>query len=39
MAKVITEAQIFACSQSTILAEKIAKDYGAKLGNVITSHY
>ena len=39
MAKVITEAQIFACSQSTILAEKIAKDYGAKLGNVITSTY
>lgn len=39
MEKVITEAQIFACSQSTILAEKIAKNYGAKLGNVITSTY
>ncbi|REG89086.1 ribose-phosphate pyrophosphokinase [Winogradskyella sediminis] len=33
------EAKIFACSQSTYLAEKIAKTYGVKLGNVITSTY
>lgn len=36
---VITEAKIFACTQSTVLGEKIAKAYGAKLGNVITSTY
>ncbi|SDG65524.1 ribose-phosphate pyrophosphokinase [Winogradskyella thalassocola] len=33
------EAKIFACSQSTYLAEKIAKTYGVKLGKVITSTY
>ncbi len=33
------EAKIFACSQSTHLAEQIAKTYGAKLGKVITSTY
>ncbi|WP_121667283.1 ribose-phosphate pyrophosphokinase [Mesonia aquimarina] len=39
MVKAITEAQIFACSQSTELAENIAKSYGIPLGNVITSTY
>ncbi|MCB4807471.1 ribose-phosphate pyrophosphokinase [Tamlana sp. 62-3] len=36
---VITEAKIFACKQSKVLGEKIAKAFGAKLGNVITSTY
>lgn len=39
MPDVTTEAKIFACSQSTELAEKIADIYGAHLGNVITSTY
>ena len=34
-----TEAKIFNCTQSQELAEKIAKHYGSKLGNVITSTY
>lgn len=34
-----TEAKIFSCSQSVYLAEQIAKFYGIKLGNVITSRY
>ncbi len=34
-----TEAKIFTCSQSQYLAEQIAKAYGVKLGNVITSTY
>ena len=34
-----TEAKIFTCSQSRYLAEQIAKTYGVKLGNVITSRY
>ena len=34
-----TEAKIFTCSQSKVLAEQIAKSYGVKLGNVITSRY
>ncbi|WP_179339318.1 ribose-phosphate pyrophosphokinase [Winogradskyella ludwigii] len=33
------KAKIFACSQSTHLAEQIAKKYGTKLGKVITSTY
>jgi ribose-phosphate pyrophosphokinase len=33
------EAKIFPCTQSQYLAEQIAKAYGAKLGNVITSTY
>lgn len=33
------EAKIFACSQSKVLAEKIAKHYGIELGNVSFSHY
>ena len=36
---VITEAKIFACTQSRVLGEKIAKAFGAELGNVITSTY
>lgn len=35
----ITEAKIFACSQSRELAEQIAKAFGVELGNVITSTY
>ncbi len=34
-----TEAKIFTCTQSRSLAEQIAKSYGVKLGNVITSTY
>jgi ribose-phosphate pyrophosphokinase len=34
-----TEAKIFTCTQSRYLAEHIAKAYGVKLGNVITSTY
>jgi len=34
-----TKAKIFTCTQSQELAEQIAKSYGAKLGNVITSTY
>ncbi len=39
MPVVNTEAKIFACTQSTALGEKIAKAFGVKLGNVITSTY
>lgn len=39
MDKAITEAKLFACSQSTTLAENIAKSYGTHLGKVITSTY
>ncbi len=35
----VPEPKIFACTQSTILAEKIAKAYGADLGKVIFSRY
>ncbi|WP_299156139.1 ribose-phosphate pyrophosphokinase [uncultured Tenacibaculum sp.] len=31
--------KIFACSQSTELAEEIARKYGAELGNVKTTHF
>ena len=31
--------KLFACSQSTQLAEKIAKIYGAELGKVTTTHF
>ena len=31
--------KIFACSQSTDLAEKIAKEYGVALGNIETRHF
>jgi len=33
------EAKVFACSQSKVLAEKIAKHYGVELGRVSFSHY
>ena len=39
MSKNTTEAKIFACSQSQVLAKKIAKAYGTHLGKVITSTY
>ena len=39
MAKVKVEAKIFGCSQSMELAERIADEFGAKLGNVIFSRY
>ncbi len=39
MPNFIPEAKIFACSQSTQLAEKIAKTFGVPLGKVITSTY
>jgi ribose-phosphate pyrophosphokinase len=39
MSKIKTNAKIFGCSQSMVLAEKIADAYGEKLGNVITSTY
>ncbi len=35
----VPEPKIFACTQSTILAKKIAESYGAKLGNVLFSRY
>ncbi len=39
MSTPILEAKIFTCKESRALAEKIAKAYGSKLGNVITSTY
>lgn len=39
MPNFVTEAKIFACSQSTELAEKIAATFGVALGKVITSTY
>ncbi|GAA4972893.1 ribose-phosphate pyrophosphokinase [Algibacter aquimarinus] len=39
MGVVKTEAKIFACTQSMVLGEKIAKAFGAELGKVITSTY
>ncbi|WP_297764012.1 ribose-phosphate pyrophosphokinase [uncultured Muriicola sp.] len=35
----VPEPKIFACSQSTVLGEKIAKSYGAELGKVLFSRY
>lgn len=35
----VPEPKIFACTQSKILAEKIAKAFGAELGNVAFSRY
>ena len=35
----VPEPKIFACTQSKVLAEKIAKDYGQELGKIITSTY
>tara|TARA_R110002012_G_scaffold322106_1_gene555860 strand:- start:45777 stop:46718 length:942 start_codon:yes stop_codon:yes gene_type:complete len=34
-----TEAKIFTCTQSRVLAQKIADAYGISMGNVITSTY
>jgi ribose-phosphate pyrophosphokinase len=31
--------KLFACSQSTVLAEKIAKQYGMELGKIQTTHF
>jgi len=39
MSNVVTEAKIFACTQSEGLAKKIAANFGVDLGNVITSTY
>lgn len=39
MSIIVTEAKIFACTQSQELGEKIAKAFGTDLGNVITSTY
>jgi len=39
MPNVVTEAKIFACTQSEGLAKKIAANFGVDLGNVITSTY
>jgi ribose-phosphate pyrophosphokinase len=39
MSYTVPEPKIFACTQSTVLAEKIAEIYGAELGKVIFSRY
>jgi len=39
MSQTVPQPKLFACSQSKILAENIAKSYGQDLGNVITSTY
>lgn len=39
MSYTVPEPKIFACTQSTALAKKIAKSYGTDLGNVIFSRY
>ena len=39
MSYTVPEPKIFACTQSTALGEKIAKAYGADLGNVLFSRY
>ena len=39
MSKLSLEPKFFACTQSTILAKKIAAEYGTTLGNVIISKY
>ncbi|MGB5818520.1 MAG: ribose-phosphate pyrophosphokinase [Saonia sp.] len=39
MSYTVPEPKIFACTQSAVLAEKIAKSYGTDLGNVIFSRY
>ncbi len=39
MTKIKTKAKIFSCTQSQVLATKIAKSYGEELGKVITSTY
>ena len=39
MSKSTPVAKIFSCTQSTVLAEKIAKSFGSNLGKVNFSHY
>ncbi|WP_299164641.1 ribose-phosphate pyrophosphokinase [uncultured Eudoraea sp.] len=39
MAYQVPEPKIFACTQSMELGKKIAKSYGAELGNVLFSHF
>lgn len=39
MSYTVPEPKIFACTQSTVLAKKIADIYGTNLGNVIFSRY
>jgi ribose-phosphate pyrophosphokinase len=39
MAYQVPEPKIFACTQSMELGKKIAKSYGADLGNVLFSHF
>ncbi len=39
MSELTLEPKIFACSQSKDIAERIAKSFGTKLGNVIRSTY
>lgn len=39
MSYTVPEPKIFACTQSTVLAQKIAEIYGADLGKVIFSRY
>ncbi|MFP9097878.1 ribose-phosphate pyrophosphokinase [Flavobacterium sp. RHBU_24] len=39
MSYIEPEAKIFACSQSTYLAEKMAEHYGIPLGRISLSHY
>ena len=39
MSKSTPVAKIFSCTQSTVLAEKIAKSFGSNLGQVNFSHY
>ena len=39
MSHIEPEAKIFACSQSTYLAEKMAEHYGIPLGKISLSHY
>ena len=39
MSSIKLEAKLFACSQSTVLGENIAKSYGTKLGKVKTTHF
>ena len=31
--------KIFACSQSIVLAKEIAKEFGAELGKLTTTHF
>lgn len=39
MALTTLEPKLFACKQSMVLAEKIAKEFGAELGNVKTTYF